>query len=156
MISLALLNTIIKPKRYLMTVELMIKTKLNENLIDIIMNHTNFIRIPKEKLDNVFGLIALLTNRIYRMYNNELNDWMNYYGNNDFQIIKWKRCKIDLNKLNDLYYIVIYLLKSHFNLNLNFTIEMITNNLIINVDNNNNSNCFNINMNNSIFKIAKI
>lgn len=29
------------------------------------MNHTNFIIIPKENLDNVFGLIALLSNRIY-------------------------------------------------------------------------------------------
>lgn len=151
MISLALLNTIIKPKRFLITVKLMIKTKLNENLIDIIMNHTNFIAIPKENLENVFGLIALLSNRIYRMYNNELNDWMNYYGHNNSQIIKWKRCKIDLNKLNDLYYIVIYLLKSHFNLN--FTIEMITNKLIIIINNNN---CFNINMKDSIFTITKI
>jgi len=156
MISLALLNTIIKPKRFLITVKLMIKTKLNENLIDIIMNHTNFIIIPKENIENVFGLIALLSNRIYRMYNNELNDWMNYYGHNNFQIIKWKRCKIDLNKLNDLYYIVIYLLKSHFNLNLNFTIEKITNNLIIIIIDDNNNKCFNIIMKDSIFKITKI
>lgn len=86
------------------------------------------------------------------MYNNELYDWMNYYGDNNSQIIKWKRCKIDLNKLNDLYYIVIYLLKSHYNLN--FTIEKITNNLIIIIINNNN--CFNINMKDSIFTITKI
>lgn len=85
------------------------------------------------------------------MYNNELYDWMNYYDHNNYQIIKWKRCKIDLNKLNDLYYIVIYLLKSHFNLN--FTIEMITNKLIIIINNNK---CFNINMKDSIFTITKI
>jgi len=152
MISLALLNTIIKPKRYLMTVEIMIKTKLNDNLIDIIMNHTNFIRIPKEELENVFGLIALLTNRIYRMYKNELSDWMNYYGHNNNQIIKWYRCKIDLDKLNDLYSIVIYLLKSHFNLKVNFINKQ---NLIINIYDNDNNNQFTITTNDSIFKIIK-
>ena len=151
MISINLLNTIIKSKKFLMTAELMIKTKLNENLVEIIMNHTNFIRIPKEKIKKIFGLIPLLTNRIYRMYNKDLRDWMNYYGHNDFQIIRWNKCKLDLKKLNNLFLIVLYLLKSHFNLN--FTIKIITtNNLIIYFDN---TICFNIIMNDSILKIIK-
>jgi len=151
MISINLLNTIIKSKKFLMTAELMIKTKLNENLVEIIMNHTNFIRIPKEKIKKIFGLIPLLTNRIYRMYNKDLRDWMNYYGHNDFQIIRWNKCKLDLKKINDLFLIVLYLLKSHFNLN--FTIKIITtNNLIIYFDN---TICFNIIMNDSILKIIK-
>lgn len=151
MISINLLNTIIKPKKFLMTAELMIKTKLNENLVEIIMNHTNFIRIPKEKIKKIFGLIPLLTNRIYRMYNKDLRDWMNYYEHNNFQIIRWNKCKLDLKKINDLFLIVLYLLKSHFNLN--FTIKIITtNNLIIYFDN---TICFNIIMNDSILKIIK-
>jgi len=151
MISINLLNTIIKSKKFLMTAELMIKTKLNENLVEIIMNHTNFIRIPKEKIKKIFGLIPLLTNRIYRMYNKDLRDWMNYYGHNDFQIIRWNKCKLDLKKLNNLFLIVLYLLKSHFNLN--FTIKIITtNNLIIYFDN---TICFNIIMIDSILKIIK-
>jgi len=118
MISHSNLNDIIKSKEYLLTVKKLIINKLNENLIDIIMKYTNIIIIPKEEIKKMFGLIVLLTNRIHYMYDNKISDWMNYYNYNLFQEIKWKKNKFDENKLNDIYSIILYLLESHFNLNI--------------------------------------
>jgi hypothetical protein len=112
MISISYLNNRIKTRKFITTAYLSIKKRLNENLIDIIMNYTGFIKTSKEELKEVFGLIALVTNRIYYMYYNEIADWMNYYNHNNYQMIEWRKNKFDIN------WIVLELLKSYFKFNL--------------------------------------
>jgi hypothetical protein len=46
------------------------------------------------------------------MYNNEIADWMNYYNHNNYQMIVWRKNKVDIN------WIVLELLKSYFKFNL--------------------------------------
>lgn len=76
------------------------------------MSFTGFFKTSKEELKEGFGLIALITNRIYYMYNNEIADWMNYYNHNNYQMITWRKNKVDIN------WIVLELLKSYFKFNL--------------------------------------
>jgi len=111
------LNNIIKSRRFLLTARIMIRKKLNDNLVDIIMNFTDIIKIPKEEINKMYGLITLLTNRIYYMYTNEISDWMNFYNHNSYQEITWCAKKFDINKLYDIYFIILYLLKNKFNIN---------------------------------------
>lgn len=141
MISIGNLNDKIKTREFLMTALLVIKEKLNENLLDIILDYTDIIKIPKEKLKGVFGLITLITNRIYYMYNNEIADWMNFYNHNNYQVIIWKKNKVDINS------IMIDLLKSHFKFNIT-----IINNHSFKL----NENTFIINNKNPLIKIIKI
>jgi len=142
MISQSLLNDIIKTKEFLITGELVLRRKLNDNMVDIIMNYVSpFRRITKENLKKSFGLIALLTNRIYYMYNNDIPDWMNYYNYNLKQVIRWNSLKINLNYLNDIYSIIIYLLKSHFNFN------------VLTYDNNYSNDNFKLKINDTLFII---
>lgn len=124
MISIKLLNDKIKSKEFLMTTHLIIERKLNKDLIAIIMNHTGFAKIPKEELKKMFGLISLISNRIYYMYNNEIKDWMNYYNHNSNQVITWNKNKFNIDKLNDIYFIIIELIRNHFK----FDITIINNN----------------------------
>lgn len=112
MISISYLNNRIKTRKFITAAYLSIKKRLNENLIDIIMNYTGFLKTSKEELKGVFGLIALVTNRIYYMYNNEIANWMNYYNHNNYQMIVWRKNKVDIN------WIVLELLKSYFKFNL--------------------------------------
>ncbi len=112
MISVSYLNDRIKTRKFITTIQLAIKKRLNENLIDIIMSFTGFFKTSKEELKEGFGLIALITNRIYYMYNNEIADWMNYYNHNNYQMIIWKKNNFDIN------WIVLELLKSYFKFNL--------------------------------------
>lgn len=118
MISIKLLNDKIKTKEFLITTFLLIKRKLNKDLIAIIMNHTGFAKIPKEEINSMFGLISLVSNRIYYMYNQEIADWMNYYNHNNNQIIKWNKNKFNMDKWKNVYLIIIDLLKTHFNYNI--------------------------------------
>jgi hypothetical protein len=123
----------------LITAQLAIKDKLNENLIDIIMGFTGFLKTSKEELKKVFGLIVLVTNRIYYMYNNKIADWMNYYNHNNYQVIIWKKNKMDINS------IILEILKSYFKITI--------------INNNNfqlNEKRFNINKNYQTIEITKI
>lgn len=123
----------------MITVQLAIKDKLNENLIDIIMGFTGFLKTSKEELKKVFGLIVLVTNRIYYMYNNKIADWMNYYNHNNYQVIVWKKNKMDINS------IILEILKSYFKITI--------------INNNNfqlNEKRFNINKNYQTIEITKI
>jgi len=124
MISIKLLNDKIKSKEFLMTTYLIIERKLNKDLIAIIMNHTGFAKISKEELKKMFGLISLISNRIYYMYNNEIKDWMNYYNHNSNQVITWNKNKFNIDKLNDIYFIIIELIRNHFK----FDVTIINNN----------------------------
>lgn len=124
MISIKLLNDKIKSKEFLITTHMIIKRKLNKDLIAIIMNYTGFAKISKEELKKMFGLISLISNRIYYMYNNEIKDWMNYYNHNSNQVIIWNKNKFIYNKLNDIYFIIIELIRNHFK----FNITIINNN----------------------------
>jgi len=102
---------------------MVIKKRIHENLIDMIMNYTGFFKIPKEKIKNMYGLCTLLINRIYYMYNNEIADWMYYYNHNHYQVLIWKQNKFNIDKLNNLYIIILELLKDFFN----FDISIIKN-----------------------------
>lgn len=139
MISISYLNDRIKTKRFIITANLAIKKRLNENLIDIIMSFTGFFKTSKEELKKVFGLIVLVTNRIYYMYNNKIADWMNYYNHNNYQVIVWKKNKMDINS------IILEILKSYFKITI--------------INNNNfqlNEKKFNINKNYQTIEITKI
>jgi len=134
MISRKDLNTVIKTSKFLITVQLVIKKKIHENLIDMIMNYTGFFKFPKEYIQNMDGLLLLILNRIYYMYNNECFDWMNYYNNNNYQIILWNNNKFNKNKLNNLYKIISKLLFNFFNFNI-LLISNSNNDLILQINN---------------------
>jgi len=139
MISISYLNDRIKTRKFITTIQLAIKKRLNENLIDIIMSFTGFLKTSKEELKKVFGLIVLVTNRIYYMYNNKIADWMNYYNHNNYQVIVWKKNKMDINS------IILEILKSYFKITI--------------INNNNfqlNEKRFNINKNYQTIEITKI
>lgn len=120
MISHYLLNEMIKTREFIITSRLVIRRKINDNLVDTILNYiTPFKDIYKDDIKSMFGLIVLITNRIYYMYVKDIPDWMNYNNYNSHQEIIWNSNKFDIKKLDNIYRIILYLLKSHFNFNIN-------------------------------------
>jgi hypothetical protein len=158
MITLKNLNEIIKTRKFLITAQQVIKEKLNENLVDIIIGYTGFLTIPKEEIKKMFGLITLICNRIYYMYNNDISDWMYYYNHNNYQVIIWNNKNFNINKLNELYIIISELLKSYFDFNVSIIKNFNTHELKLKINEEFFMICldnYNSNEINSIFEIIK-